>query len=60
MHSCAKRFFILLYFVNNNVKSLHYNSKVNRIGDVMVKVLTSSAVDRWFESRSGKTKDYKN
>ena len=30
-----------------------------RIGDVMVSVLTSSAVDREFESRSGHTKDYK-
>ena len=31
----------------------------NRIGGVMVSVLTSSAVDREFESRSGLTKDYK-
>jgi hypothetical protein len=30
-----------------------------RIGDVMVSVLTSSAVDREFKSRSGHTKDYK-
>jgi hypothetical protein len=29
------------------------------IGGVMVGVLVSSAVDRWFEPRSGKTKDYK-
>jgi hypothetical protein len=28
-------------------------------GDVMVKMLASSAVDRGFESRSGQTKDYK-
>jgi hypothetical protein len=31
----------------------------NRIGGVMVSVLTSSAVDRGFEPRSDKTKDYK-
>jgi hypothetical protein len=30
----------------------------NRIGGVMVSVLTSSAVDRGFEPRSGQTKDY--
>ena len=32
---------------------------LNRIGGVMVSVLTSSAVDRGFEPRSGQTKDYK-
>ena len=31
----------------------------NRIGGVMVRVLASSAVDRGFEPRSGKTKDSK-
>jgi hypothetical protein len=31
----------------------------HRIGGVMVRVLTSSAIDRGFEPRSGKTKDYK-
>ena len=31
----------------------------NCIGDVMVSVLTSSAIDRRFEPWSGKTKDYK-
>ena len=31
----------------------------NRIGDVMVSVLASSAVDRGFEPRSGQLKDYK-
>ena len=30
----------------------------HRIGDVMVSVLASSAVDRGFEPRSGQTKDY--
>jgi hypothetical protein len=30
----------------------------NRIGGVMVSVLTSSVVDRGFEPRSGQTKDY--
>jgi hypothetical protein len=32
---------------------------LNRIGGVMVSVLASSAIDRGFEPRSGKTKDYK-
>jgi hypothetical protein len=32
----------------------------NRISGVMANVLTSSAVDRGFEPRSGQTKDYKN
>jgi hypothetical protein len=31
---------------------------VNRIGGVMVSVLTSNAIDRGFERRSGQTKDY--
>ena len=43
--------FIFLYVLHNAV----YSS--NRIGVVMVSVLTSSAVDRWFELRSGQTKD---
>jgi hypothetical protein len=30
----------------------------NRIGSVMVSVLTSSEVDGGFEPRSGQTKDY--
>ena len=32
---------------------------LNRIGDVMVIMLASSAVDCGFEPRSGQTKDYK-
>jgi hypothetical protein len=31
----------------------------NRIGGLMVSVLSSSVVDRGFEPRSGQTKDYK-
>ena len=34
-------------------------TRSNRIGGVMVLVLSSSTVDRGFEPRSGKTKDYK-
>ena len=33
--------------------------KSDRIGDVMVSLFASSAVDRGFEPRSGQTKDYK-
>jgi hypothetical protein len=32
---------------------------VNRIGGVMVSVLSSSSVDRWFRPRLCQTKDYK-
>ena len=32
---------------------------LNRIGDVMVNMLASSAVDHGFKPRSGQTKDYK-
>ena len=38
---------------------LHFSNLINRIGGIMVSVLTSSAVDRGFETRSGQTKDYK-
>jgi hypothetical protein len=31
----------------------------NRIGGIIVSVLVSSAIDRGFEPRLGKTKDYK-
>jgi hypothetical protein len=34
-------------------------SNLNRIGGVMVSMLSSSTVDHAFESRSGQTKDYK-
>ena len=33
-------------------------SELNRIGGVMISVLSSSAVDRGFKPRSGQTKDY--
>ena len=33
-------------------------SLLNRMDGVTVSVLASSAVDRWFQSRSGQTKDY--
>ena len=36
-----------------------YTDILNYIGDVIVSVFASSAVDRGFESRSGQTKDYK-
>ena len=43
---------IIFTFVASQTRS-------NRIGGVMVLVLSSSTVDRGFEPRSGKTKDYK-
>ena len=39
-------------------KYTHIRCPVNRIGGVMVSVLTSNAVDRGFEPRSGQTKHY--
>jgi hypothetical protein len=39
--------------------SLHFYTTENCIGGVMVSVLASSAVDRWFEPQLGQTKDYK-
>ena len=32
---------------------------INHVSGVLVSVITSSAVDRWFEPRSNQTKDYK-
>ena len=40
-------------------RPLLYWCTVDRIDGVMVSVLGSSVVDRWFEPRSGQTNDYK-
>ena len=45
----------LVYFIIITLVQIHTNG----ISGVMVSVLTSSAVNRGFESRSGQTKDYK-
>ena len=37
----------------------HIHNVSNRIDNVMIRALTSSAVDRGFEPRSGQNKDYK-
>ena len=42
-----------------SLKKSKYQINIDCIGCVMVGVLTSSAVDRGFEPRSGQTKDYK-
>ena len=39
--------------------SMNYNTNENQIGDAMVSKLTSSVIDREFESWSGQTNDYK-
>jgi hypothetical protein len=49
-------FSFLLYLLTYMASYSHQN---NRIGGVMVSVLTSSAVDRGSEPQSGQTKDYK-
>jgi hypothetical protein len=36
-----------------------FSLTTHRIGDVIVSVVVSRAVDRWFKHRSGQTKDYK-
>ena len=47
-------------FNNRNIMfSILLEHVVNRIGGVMVSVLSSSTVDRGFEPRSGQIKDYK-
>jgi hypothetical protein len=43
-----------MYNILNNIHNI-----LNRTGCVMVSVLTSSWVDRGFETQSGQTKDYK-
>jgi hypothetical protein len=61
-----KQTFIVLYSMikSNRVYTIHIwwlyimFHHQNNIGGVMVSVLASSAVDRWFEPRSGQTKDY--
>jgi len=35
-----------------------FSLTTHRIGDVIVSVVASRAVDRWFEHQSGHTKDY--
>jgi hypothetical protein len=53
----------VLFFVLCRILRLHiyegYFHHQNRFGGVMVSVLTSSAVDRGFQLRSGQAKDYK-
>ena len=39
--------------------TVYFQTDKNRIGGIMVSVLTSSVVDHGFEPRSGQTKDYK-
>ena len=51
---------IISLFVSLVVISIcHFRFIWNHIGGVMVSVLTSCAVDRGFEPRSGQTKDFK-
>ena len=54
----SKHIHKLLYVISdqNGLLHIHY---LNHIGGVMVSVLSFSAVDRGFESRSGQTKYYK-
>jgi hypothetical protein len=44
-----------IIFINHNFTP----KRLNRIGGVMVSVITSSAADRWFEPQSSQTKDYR-
>jgi hypothetical protein len=49
-----------LYHGENKLIFLLFDFKIvhNRIGSIMVSVLTSSAVDHGFNLQSGQTKDY--
>ena len=50
--------YCLLFNVLRQIFHAH-SIQENRIGGVMVCMLTSSAVERGFETQSGQTKDYK-
>ena len=49
-----KTFIFKNYYVHSGLRTTNYN----RIGDVMVSVLASSAVYRGFKPRMGQTEDY--
>jgi hypothetical protein len=51
---CKSTLLSLIFWIFQNIQ----RQKKNRIGGVLVSVLTSNAVDRGFEPRSGQTKDY--
>ena len=54
---CFKKIFVFSWCVFFMLKT--DSNKTNSIIDVMVNVLASNVVDRWFESSSGQTNDYK-
>ena len=64
-HFRGRQYFIQLYMVGSYKVTTSINITIavsinaNCISGVMVSVLTSSAVDRGFETRSVPTKDYK-
>ena len=49
----------MVSFLTSCSKDLVMSMKHNHIGGVVVRMFASSAVDRGFEPRSGRTKDYK-
>jgi hypothetical protein len=49
----------LLFNANSAIRMFIHIYRENRLGGVIVNVLASSEVNRGFEFRSGKTKDYK-
>jgi hypothetical protein len=49
---------VICYISINDVWEVLYKHS-NHIDGVIVSVLVSSALDRWFEPRSGQAKDYK-
>jgi len=46
------------FLFHHLLNSIYIFNLYNRISGVMVSVLALSAVDRWFELRSGESKDY--
>jgi len=55
--ACGLKFMGFLFSCTFSLSN-EYKRPKNRIGGVMVTVLTSSAVDREFEPRSSQTKNY--
>ena len=51
--------YVSCLLIDKYILSLICLARMNSIGDVMVSVLVSSAVDCWFDVWSGQTKDYK-
>ena len=55
LHCFEHNIYISTYIITNH-SNTHHSYNANRVGSVMIRVIILSAVDRWFEPLSGKTK----